>query len=324
MMIAYAKLFILMVLTMLLVAACSSQPVTPTESTSAELKPVTLNQGQKLKVVATTTIVADIVKNVGGDKIDLTTLLPVGADPHEFEPTPADMSKLAGAQIIFVNGRGLEGFLTKIIENAGQAAIVEVSQGAPVRQMSATEIAAEGGHAQGEDDPHTWTTPTNVIIFVRNIEAALSALDPANAPTYQANAKTYTTQLNELDAWVKAQIETIPPGNRKLVTDHAIFGYYADRYGLKQEGAVIPSISTEAQPSAQELAALETAIKEQHIKAIFVGTTVNPTLSERVAGDTGVKLVTLYTGSLGPAGSGADTYINYIRYDTQAIVAALK
>ena len=171
---------------------------------------------------------------------------------------------------------------------------------------------------------HGWTTPANAIIFVHNIEQALSALDPANAETYRANAEAYEAELAELDAWVKAQIETIPAENRQLVTDHAIFGYYADRYGLEQIGAVIPSFSTTAEPSAQDLAKLEDVIKEQGVKAIFIGNTVNPGLAQRVAEDTGIQLVTLYTESLGPEGSGVETYVDYIRYNTQAIIEALK
>ena len=167
-------------------------------------------------------------------------------------------------------------------------------------------------------------TPHNAQVYVHNIAVALSALDPANAETYEANAEAYEAQLAELDAWVSTQIETIPPENREIVTDHDAFGYFADRYGLETVGAVVPAYSTAAEPSAQELAELEEAISEFEVPAIFVGTTVNPNLAERVAGDTGTQLVSLYTGSLGPAGSGAETYLDYIRYNTTAIVDALK
>ncbi|MFN8457740.1 MAG: metal ABC transporter substrate-binding protein [Anaerolineae bacterium] len=294
---------------------------------TSELAAVSLKPGEKLKVVATNSIVADMVKNVGGDLIDLSYLLPLGSDPHSFQATPQDVAKVAAAHVLFANGMGLEEFLSELIKNAGgQTAAVSLSEGVETRQMSAAEMAAEGEH-QAEHagvDPHTWTTPANAIIFVENIKKALSTLDPANAATYKANAEKYQGQLKELDTWIKAQIETIPADNRKLVTDHAIFGYYADRYGLEQVGAVIPSFSTSAEPSAQELAALEKVIKEQGVKAIFVGNTVNPGLEQRVADDVGLKLMTLFTESLGPEGSGAETYLNYTRYNTKAIVEALK
>jgi ABC-type Zn uptake system ZnuABC Zn-binding protein ZnuA len=162
-----------------------------------------------------------------------------------------------------------------------------------------------------------------VVIFVHNIERALSVLDPANAEGYVANAVAYEAELEALDKWVFAQIKTIPAENRKFVADHSVFGYYADRYGLEQIGAVVTAFSTAAEPSAQELAALEDAIRETGIKAVFVGTTVNPSLAKQVAEDTGARLVPLYTGSLGSKGSGVETYIGYTCSNTVAIVDAL-
>ncbi|MBN1217366.1 MAG: zinc ABC transporter substrate-binding protein [Anaerolineae bacterium] len=291
------------------------------------LEAVTLADGEKLKVVATTSIVADVVKNIGGDKIDLTTLLPIGTDPHTFNPAPADLAAVADAHVVFANGMGLEEFLDEMVKNAGgDAIVIQVSAGVETRQLD----EAEGEQHEAENhrhkgaDPHTWTSPANVKVFVHNIEHTLSALDPANSEIFEAKAKVYEAQLDELDTWVKTQIDTIPAENRELVTDHTAFGYYADRYGLEQVGAVIPSFSSAAESSAKELANLEDAIKAYQVKAIFVGTSVNPSLSERVADDTGVKLVTLYTGSLGQTGSGVESYLAYIRYNTRAIVEALK
>lgn len=308
-----------------------------------ELAAVPLNAGEKLKVVATTSIVADIVSKVGGDMIELSLLLPIGADPHTFDPTPRDLATVADAHVIFANGFGLEAFLDEMIKNAGsEAVVVHVSHGIEARQLGKggehehernTEMEEqehEAGQAAGHShhlegvDPHTWTSPANAMVFVYNIEQALSTLDPANAETYEAKAEAYEAELEELDAWVKAQIESIPAENRKLVTDHTTFGYYADRYGLEQVGAVIPAFSTAAEPSAQALAELEDTISKYQVKAIFVGNTVNPSLVERVAADTGTQLVTLYTGSLGTAGSGVEHYLDYIRYNTKAIVEALK
>lgn len=280
----------------------------------------------RLNVIATTTIIGDMVKNVGGDAINVTALLPIGADPHSFSPTPHDVTEVAKADVIFVNGFGLEQFLGDLVQNAAtKATIVEVSQGvAPLTLEKAIEDGQEEKSPPGGTDPHTWTSPANAIIFVKNIEQTLAAADPAHADIFHANAAAYTAQLQALDAWVKTQINTIPAENRKLVTGHTVFGYYAHRYGLEQIGTVIPGFSAAAEPSAQDLAALQNTIKQYHVRAIFIGNTVNPTVSARIAEDTGVKLVSLYTGTLGEPGSGAETYIDYIKYNTTTIVPALR
>jgi ABC-type Zn uptake system ZnuABC Zn-binding protein ZnuA len=294
-----------------------------------ELSAVDLAEGEKLKVVATTTIIGDLVRNVGDDMIELTTLLPIGADPHTFDPTPGDVAAVAGAHVVLINGLHLEEFLTELIENAGgEAPVVALSTDVAVQDSGEMTGDAHSDEAEHHDhggvDPHVWMSPANAMIMVRNIEHALSQLDPANAGAYAANAETYLAELKQLDEWVTEQIATIPEENRKMVTDHGAFGYYADRYGLEVVGTVLPAYSTNAEPSAQELADLEQAISDLGVKAVFVGTTVNPILAERVAEDTGIKLVPLYTGSLGEGDSGAESYLEYIRYNTRAIVEALK
>jgi ABC-type Zn uptake system ZnuABC Zn-binding protein ZnuA len=282
------------------------------------------NESQKLRVIATTSIVADIVKNVGSDLIEVNLLLPLGTDPHTFEPTPRDLAAVAEADIIFANGLGLEAFLDEMLKNAGgQAVTVHISEGIEIRQLGETAGHTEEGNHQGAD-PHTWTSPANALVFVDNIERTLSSRDPAQAEQYAANAAAYRAKLNALDSWVKTQIETIPVENRELVTDHTAFGYYADRYGLAQIGAVIPSFSAASEPSAKELAELENAIRAYNVKAIFVGNTVNSAIAERMAQDTGLKLLPLYTGSLGTAGSGVETYLDYIKYNTNTIVDGLR
>ena len=290
-----------------------------------ELAAVNLIDDKKLKVVVTTNIAGDLVRNVGGDLLDLTTLLPIGADPHTFTPTPRDAATVAEAHIIFMNGLHLEEFLEELIENAGgDAPVVALSTNVETRQFDEEGNHREDDNAHQGADPHIWMSPTNAIIMVHTIEHALSTLDPANAEIYAANAKAYEAQLAELDAWVMGQIESIPTENRELVTDHNALGYYADRYGLKLVGAIIPAVSTSAEPSAADLAALQAAIAGLKAKAIFVGTTVNPKLAEQVARDSGLQLVPLYTGSLGQAGSGAESYLDLIRTNTIAIVEALK
>jgi ABC-type Zn uptake system ZnuABC Zn-binding protein ZnuA len=289
-----------------------------------ELGPVSLSPGQKLKVVATTNIVAHVVSEIGGDAIELTELLPNGADPHTYIATPQDVAAVADAHVIFANGAGLEtDFLPELVQDS-DAPVIHVSDGIEFRDLGEGKPVSPDREAEHEGiDSHTWTTPANVVVFVHNIERALSALDPANAESYGANAMAYEAELEALDEWVNAQIETIPAENRKFVADHSVFGYYADRYGLEQIGAVVSAFSTAAEPSAQELAALEDAIRETGVKAVFVGTTVNPSLAKQVAEDTGTRLVPLYTGSLGPKGSGVETYTAYTCSNTVAIVDAL-
>jgi ABC-type Zn uptake system ZnuABC Zn-binding protein ZnuA len=178
-------------------------------------------------------------------------------------------------------------------------------------------------HDHGAVDPHVWFDVQNVLHWVGTIEATLSTLDPDNAEVYHENAHEYSHELEDLDAWVQKQVDQIPESNRKLVTNHPVFGYLAERYGLEQVGAVYP-ISPSAEPSAQDIAALVDAIRKYGVPAVFAESTVNPKLAEQVAADTGVSLVPLYTGSLGEPGSGAETYILLIRYDVEAIVDALK
>ncbi len=300
-----------MLVALLLTAACASTGPQADTTSSA-------STAGRLSVLTTTGIIADIVHNIGGDAIDLTTLLPPGTDPHAFDPAPRDLALVADADVLFANGLGLEGFLDKMIANAGgQATIIYVTDGLAARAPAAPSEA-------GPDDPHAWTSPVNALTFVENIRRALSAADPAHADTYRANAQRYTAELQLLDEWVQVQIDTIPPPNRKLVTDHAVFGYYADRYGLEQVGAIVPAFSSAAEPSAADLAQLETEIRRYGVRAVFVAQNLNPALGRQLTDDTGVRMVQLYTGSLGAPGSGADTYLDYIRYNTTAIVAALK
>jgi manganese/iron transport system substrate-binding protein len=176
---------------------------------------------------------------------------------------------------------------------------------------------------EGSVDPHTWFDPHNVVVWTHNIEHALSALDPAHAGAFKANADAYGAQLQELDAWIDKQLAPVPETDRKLVTDHMTFGYFAQRYGFDQVGAVFPGYSTLDAPSARDRAALEDTIRKLDVKAIFISTTVNPDLAERVAEDTGIKLVYLYSGSLSEPGGPADSYLALMRYNVSAIVEAL-
>ncbi len=278
----------------------------------------------EITVAATTTVVGDVVGQIGGEGLRVVVLLPVGSDPHSFEPTPQDVAAVSEARLVFANGLGLEAFLEPLIESAGAAdRVVSVSAGIQPRKLggSGGETAAGGTK---EDDPHVWLNPENVLQWVDVIEAALSEVDPPRADDYAANAERYRQSLTELDQWVAEQVNTIPPERRVLVTDHDELGYFADRYGFELMGTVMPGFSTLAEPSAQDLAALEEAIRQHSLPAIFVGTTVNPALVKRITDDTGIKLVSLYIGSLSEPGGPAATYLDLMRYDTTAIVDGLR
>jgi ABC-type Zn uptake system ZnuABC Zn-binding protein ZnuA len=304
------------------VAACG---VTGSEQPSTQQVFSQASDRKKLKAVATTTIVADIVGQIGGEAIDLTVMLPSGTDPHTFDPTPQDITKVAEADVIFANGAGLEEFLDPLLQSAGASnKIVYVSEGVSLLHF---EGLHEGNDLEPHDesaDPHTWTDPKNILTWINNIERTLIESDPSNAGLYERNAQRYASEINDLDAWVKAQVEQIPVDSRQIITDHLQFAYFAEAYGFKQLGALISGYSTLAEPSAQELASIEDAIKAYNVPAIFVGKTINPSLANRIATDTGTQIVFLYTGSLTEDGGEADTYLYYIRYNVTAIVNALK
>jgi ABC-type Zn uptake system ZnuABC Zn-binding protein ZnuA len=293
-----------------LLAACQSSPASTPPQTG------------KLRVVASTSIIADVVRIVGGEAIELAVLIPTGSDPHTFEPRPQDIAALSDADIVFMNGLGLEEALEPALEANLTGARVEVSQAVDALPFQDEHAGSDEQHAVG--DPHTWMDPNNVIAWTQSIASALSQADPTNAATYQSNADAYTTELRQLDSWIRQQVEQLPTSQRKLVTDHAVFAYFAEQYGFEQVGLIVPALSTNAAPSAKELAELEDKIRSLGIPAIFVGTTVNPALSEQVANDTGAKLVFVHTGSLGETGSEVDSYLKFMRFNVSAIVEALK
>ncbi len=272
---------------------------------------------KKISVVATTTIVGDVVNQIAGDQILLTVLLPAGADPHAFEPKPRHIAAIAEADLVFASGAGLEAFLQPLIQNAGgNARVVEVSTG-----VSLLKFIGEGSSGY---DPHVWHNPLNVVIWVDNITQALSEADPEHASVYQANADAYKQKLLKLDDEIKTSVSQVPLERRLLVTDHDTFGYFADHYGFTILESVIPGFSSLSFPSAQELSALENQIRQSNVKAIFVGNTVNPAMSEQIASDTNAKVVFVYTDALSEPDQPAATYLQMMEYNAEAITAALK
>ena len=278
----------------------------------------TTDTSDQITVVATTSILADVVSQVGGDLVAVTPLVPPGANEHEYQPSPQDVAAVTDADLVFEVGLGLEEFMETIIQNAGtRVEPVIVSEGIETMEFS----GGEDEHFSA--DPHVWMDPANVIIWTQNIAESLSAFDPDNREIYEANSQAYITQLESLDTWIASEVAKISPENRQLVTDHMLFGYFAEKYGFTVAGAIIPSYSSIAEPSARELAELEDAIRNHNVRVILVGNTVNPALASRIANDTGTQLVEFYTGSLSEPGGPASTYIDYMRYNVNAIVSAL-
>jgi ABC-type Zn uptake system ZnuABC Zn-binding protein ZnuA len=286
------------------------------------LEPAALAAGERLSVLATTSLIGDVAAQIGGDHVQVTTLLPIDADPHTYTATPQDRRTLEAAQVILINGLGLEEPLMPVLSTLDSGApVVSVNVGVKTLGVNGeTGQDAADGHAA---DPHTWFDVANVKVWAANIQTVLSALDPAHAADYAAHAAAYATTLDALDQEIRAQVATLPPDRRKLVTDHDELAYFAAAYDFEVIGTVIPAISTLAQPSAQELVALQEQIKAAGVPAIFAGTTVNPDLERQLARDLGIKLVTLYTASLSAADGPAPTYVELMRYTVRTIVAAL-
>jgi zinc/manganese transport system substrate-binding protein len=284
-------------------------------------------QGGTLQVVATFSVLGDLTRTVGGDRIALRTLVGPDGDVHTFEPSPTDGAALAGAALVVENGYGLEPWLDKLyVASGSQAARVSVNDGLE----PLTPLEEGGGEHEHEDeeeaDPHAWHDVTRAAHQVEMIRDALAEADPASTQVYQANAASYLAQLRQLDGWVAEQVNTVPPERRKLVTTHDTFQYFAKRYGLTVVGTAIRSFSTEAgDPSAGELAELVDQIKEAGVPVIFAENVSNPALMERVAEAAGVQLgPRLYTDALGAPGSPGATYVGMMRYNVTSIVTALR
>jgi ABC-type Zn uptake system ZnuABC Zn-binding protein ZnuA len=277
----------------------------------------TLAPGAKLNVAATTVQITALAREVGGENIELHGLVPAGADAHEFEPSASDLTAVEEANVILRHGIGLDEWLDDTLAAGKKATVVVVTKG----------IKTQKGEEDGEevDDPHVWHDPDNDKVMVRNIASALANADPAHKAAYEANSEAYQKKLDETKAKVQAIINEIPSANRKLVTNHDAFGYFARAFGLKVVGAVIPSVSTEAEPSAKDTAELLDTIKKEKIKAIFAESSVSPGLARTIASDAGVKIVDdLYGDSLDEPGTDAGTVDGMLLVNARKIADALK
>ena len=389
-------------------AACSNDAggATPTSETT-----VPTSTAPAIRVVTTTNIVADWVKNIGGDHLDVFSLVPTGADPHAFQPGAQDVARIADADLVLSVGLGLEeSWLKELLQNAARDpstiaelghvvepiefaashadevaileqlghAVHEVEEGAlgpeaaleeikelleggegdeegedhddedelPAKALAIVKEVEDGrmeasdaieaietltdagedehaGHGHGVSDPHFWFDPLRVKLVVNDITARLSALDPERGDAYRANASAYNERLDELHAWTVMQVGAVPEDRRLLVTSHDSLGYFAHLYGFEVVGVIL-SITTEVEPSAEDLADLVEAVREYGAPAVFGETTVSERLAEALATESGAKLVRLYSGSLGPEGAGAGTYVEMARTNVERIAEALR
>jgi len=282
-----------------------------------------------VKAVVSFSILGDMVRAVGGARVAVTTLVGPDGDAHVFQPAPGDARAVADAKVVFVNGLGFEGWMERLAQSAGfKGVTVVASSGVRPQKMKDDD---DHGHTKAKDagrddhgklDPHAWQDLRNALVYVDNIEKGLGAADPAGAVAYGANAAAYRKQLQELDAWVRAEIAQVPEPKRKVITSHDAFGYFASAYGVRFLAPV--GVSTDAEPSAKGVAALIRQVKREKITALFVENITNPKLIEQIGKETGVRPgPRLFSDALSKPGGPADSYLKMFRHNVGALKAAM-
>lgn len=288
-----------------------------------------------IRVVTTTSVFADLIARVGGERVQVMSLVPMGGDPHAWDPTPREIRAVSDAHIFVYNGLGLEPWVPRLLAGAGRPDLVTVELGSGLasragerdHQAAAGEPApgqgSENGaghdHHPGEINPHLWLDITYAIQYVRRIQQALAAHDPAGAAYYQSRAGAYAAELEELDRWFHAQVQRIPPERRVLVTYHNAYEHMARRYGLELAGFLVHS--PEQEPSAQVMAQLARVLRQRQVNAVFVEPQIDSRLAEALARETGARVGTLYTDSLT---DDVPTYVAMMRANAQALVELLR
>lgn len=295
------RLIVFLTISAFIITGCGSAPPSGTTDSA---------------ILTSTTFLADITRNVAGDRLAVKSLLPIGADPHSYQPTPQDAARIADSKLLIINGAGYEHFLEPLLENdRGEREVVEASAGVSPR---------EDAGSTHEVDPHMWLDPNNVIIYVENIRDGLTRFDPGGAAAYQSNADAYIARLRDLDSWIVGQVNQIPAEKRLLVTNHEALGYFAGRYGFTVAGTVIKSFSSGASPSAGQMAGLIDQIKSSGARAIFLDASDSEMFARQIADETGVRVVTdLHLESL-TDGAPAATYLDMMKHNVTRIVEALK
>ena len=288
-------------------------PATAQDKTADKLQ-------EKLKVIATFSILADLVQNVGGARIEAAMLVGPNGDAHVYSPSPADAKKVADAKVVVVNGLGYEGWISRLVKASGsKLPVVVASKGIKPRRM-------DGGHAHGhghaDSDPHAWQSVSNVKIYVANIRDGLVAADPAGKPAYEANATAYLAKLDALEREVRDAVAKIPAERRRIITTHDAFGYFKQAYGV--EFIAPQGVSTESAPSAKDVARIIGQIKRQKIPAVFLENITDPRLLKQIADESGASIGgTLYSDALTDDKGPAPTYIDLIRHNIKTLSAAL-
>lgn len=293
----------------LIVLACLASLMAPAVAQEPQAKTV-------VTVVASFSILADLVRNVGGERVAVSALVGPDGDAHVYEPTPADSKRIAAAALVVVNGLGYEGWIDRLVAASGSNAPVVVAS------AGVTPRAGEGGHGHAAEDPHAWQSAANAKRYVANIRDALIRIDPPGRDVYAANAAAYLATLDALDAEIRQSLVTIPAERRRVITGHDAFGYFGDAYGiafLSPQG-----VSTEAEPSARDLARLITQIRAEKISAVFLENVIDPRLVRQIARETGVRIGgTLVSDALTGSGGPAPTYVALMRHNAHTLRAAL-
>lgn len=315
-------------------------PSTPTSTASA-----------RLPVVASFSILGDLVNEVGGDRVAVTTLVGRDSDAHVFQPAPKDVKTVASARVLVINGLGFDGWMNRLASTGGAGAgriVVEASQGMPARPQPAPKAAkAHPGHSHDPDDdhdhdhnqardrnqardhnhgpidPHAWQDPRNVVTYVRNIASGLTRADPAGAAYYARRATAYTARLTELDGWITQRIAQVPPAQRKVITSHDAFGYFAARYGVAM--VAVAGVSTNADAGARDMAEIIRLMRREKIKALFLENIANPRLVEQIARETGAQVGgRLYSDALSATDGPASNYLAMMRHNVDTLVAGMQ
>ena len=280
---------------------------------------------EKLRAVATFSILGDLVSRIGGDRVAIATLVGPGGDAHVYQPTPADAAELSKARVVFQNGLKFEGWIEKLITSSGtKGEVITASSGIKtITQPDRGGKADKHGHNHGgKADPHAWQNAANVLIYVRNIKDGLCKVDSAGCATYTANAAAFSAEITKLDGEIKAQMAAVPAAKRKVITSHDAFGYFAQAYGIK---FLAPrGVSTESEASAKDVARLIDQIRKEKVTALFVENISDPRLIEQIARETGVKAGgTLYSDALSKVGEPAATYLDMMRHNAKLIAGAM-
>ncbi|NUU00944.1 metal ABC transporter substrate-binding protein [Herbaspirillum robiniae] len=289
---------------------------------------VSASAAERIPVVASFSILGDIVANVGGERIAVTTLVGPDEDAHVFQPAPDDIKAVSRAKLVVVNGLGFEGWMERLAQSANyRGAIVTASAGIKARERADDDHDEHGheghDHHHGKDDPHAWQDPQNVIVYARNVAAALARLDPAGADAYRKNGEAYVAKVQALDSWAAQQFAQIPEAKRRVITSHDAFEYFGARYKVRFLAA--QGVSTDSEPSAREMAGLIRQIKAEKIKALFFENMANPKLLQQIAREAGVTAGgKLYADALSKAGGPAPDYLSLMRYNVGQLLEKIR